>query len=275
MNYSSITTKNNGGGRFAPDGKRNNDNGMSSHVRTNYNPMARSSSGLSRMSIPFSVGALSRTSVSAGLGNKFQRPMLKNNSSFSTKDGEEKSPQTSTLGQKRRFDGMSNLMARAGKGLGHMKNYSGIKRGDSTSKENKSVKNTSHTNNAVRVDGGGAAAAETSAASMELEVDKGSVETEQELGGEQRNNLNREGDTRHSNMAGVSSVAVVAVSQEVNKRLTYSSSADGKRTSPRLGCDEDSPSEEVSLWCGVGISLCSYYVFSVSCFIFSVSYLVS
>jgi len=274
MNYShSSISKNIVGGRFAPDGKRNNVNGTSSHVSTNYNPMARANSGLSRMLAP----ALSRASVSAGLGKKFQRPiMLKNNSSYSTKDGEEKSPETSTLGQKRRFDGMSNLMARAGKGLGHRKNYSGIKRGNSTS--NKSVKeNTSYTNNNVRVDGGGAA--ETSAASMELEVDKGSVEMEQELGGdmggEQRNNLNREGDTRHSNMAGVSSVAVVAVSQEVNKQLTHSSSANGKRTSPRSRCDEDSPPEEVSLWCSVGISLCSYYVFSVSCFIFSVSYLVS
>ena len=264
---SSLTTKNNGGGRFAPDGRRNNDDGTSSRISTKYNPLAHASSGLSRVPIPFtfSVGALSRASVSAGLGKKFQLPMFNNNSSYSTKDGEEKSLKTSTLGQKRRFDGMSNLMARAGKGLGHRKKYSGIKRGDSTSKENKSVKkNTSHTNNDVRVDGGGGgAAAETSAASMELEVGKGSVETvpadvyssvsetRDDLGGEQRNNLNREGDTRHSNEAGVSSVAVAAVSQEVSKQLTYSSSADGKRTSPRSSCDEDSPSEEVSLWCGV------------------------
>ena len=166
---SSLTTKNNGEGRFAPDGKRNNADGSSSHVSTKYNPKARASSGLSCMSIP-SVGALSRASVSAGLEKKFQLPMLKNNSSYSTKDGEEKTLKTSTLGQKRRFDGMSKLMARAGKGVRHRKNYSGVKRGDSTSKENKGVKeNTSHTNNDVRVDDGGAAA-ETSAASMELEV---------------------------------------------------------------------------------------------------------
>ena len=246
---SSLTTKNNGGWRFAPDGRRNNDDGTSSRVSTKYNPMARASSGLSRM--PFS-GALSRASVSAGLGKKFQLPMFNNNSSYSTKDGEEKSLKTSTLGQKRRFDGMSNLMARAGKGVRHKKKeQSGIKRGDSTSKENQGVEeSTSHTNNDVRVDCGGAT--ETSAASMELEVgskgsvEKGYVEMEQETGDLQRSSLNREGDSRYSNGA-----ELAAVSQEVIEQLTYSSPADGKRTSPQQQRDdndgEDSPPKEVSL----------------------------
>ena len=115
MNYSSIT-KNNAGERFAPDGKRVNNNGTSSCISTKFNSMARAGSGLSSMPIP-SASVLARASVSAGLGKKFQRPMLKNssNSSYITKDGEKKSLKTSTFGQKRRFDGMSKLMARAGK----------------------------------------------------------------------------------------------------------------------------------------------------------------
>ena len=51
---------------------------------------------------------------SIGLSRKFQRPMTKRRSYDKNADMALKS---STLGQKRRFDGMAKLMARAGKGL--------------------------------------------------------------------------------------------------------------------------------------------------------------
>jgi len=276
-----IPTKNNEGARFAPNGRRNNDDGISLCVSTKFNPMARASSGLSSMPIP-GPSAFARASVSAGLGKKFQRPMLKNrvissynnNNNNNNKDGEQKSSKTSTLGQKRRFDGMSKLMACARKGVGHKKKE---QRGDSTSKENQGVeKNTSHTNNDVRVDG---AATVSAASSMELEVgskgsvEKGSVEMEQETG---RSSLNREGDSRHSNGA-----ELAAVSQEVViEQLTHSSPADGKRTSPQQQRDdndgEDSPPKEVSLTYGRISFVFTLYAFSVSCLIFFIiSYLVS
>lgn len=53
-------------------------------------------------------------SCSAGLQRKFQRPMTKRRS---YDKNAELALKTSTLGQKRRFDGMAKLLARAGKGL--------------------------------------------------------------------------------------------------------------------------------------------------------------
>ena len=54
--------------------------------------------------------------TSLGLQRKFQRPMTKRRS-YDT--NAELALKTSTLGQKRRFDGMAKLLARAGKGLSY------------------------------------------------------------------------------------------------------------------------------------------------------------
>ena len=51
---------------------------------------------------------------STGLSRKFQRPMIKRRS---YDKNAELALKSSTLGQKRRYDGMAKLMARAGKGL--------------------------------------------------------------------------------------------------------------------------------------------------------------
>ncbi len=53
---------------------------------------------------------------SLGLQRKFQRPMTKRRS---YDKNAELALKSSTLGQKRRFDGMAKLLARAGKGLSY------------------------------------------------------------------------------------------------------------------------------------------------------------
>ncbi|KAL3776954.1 hypothetical protein ACHAW5_009286 [Stephanodiscus triporus] len=62
------------------------------------------------------MAGLSVSGPSAGLLRKFQRPMTKRRS---YDKGADLALKTSTLGQKRRFDGMARLFARAGKGLSY------------------------------------------------------------------------------------------------------------------------------------------------------------
>jgi hypothetical protein len=62
------------------------------------------------------MAGLSVSGPSAGLLRKFQRPMTKRRS---YDKGADLALKASTLGQKRRFDGMAKLFARAGKGLSY------------------------------------------------------------------------------------------------------------------------------------------------------------
>ena len=64
--------------------------------------------------------------TSLGLQRKFQRPMTKRRS-YDT--NAELALKTSTLGQKRRFDGMAKLLARAGKGLSYTLPNGGVGKG--------------------------------------------------------------------------------------------------------------------------------------------------
>jgi hypothetical protein len=100
---------------FAPDGKRLQ---CSAVVRTACQPTScHSSDKLFRAGVKLVVQrapVISGLSIPAGLQKKFQRPMIKRRAYNRNAD---EALKNSSLGQRRRMDGMSRLMARAGRGL--------------------------------------------------------------------------------------------------------------------------------------------------------------
>ena len=100
---------------FGPDGKRLQGTAV---VRTASQPTScHSSDKLFRPGVKLVVQrapVISGLSIPAGLQKKFQRPMMKRRAYNRNTD---EALKNSSLGQRRRMDGMSRLMARAGRGL--------------------------------------------------------------------------------------------------------------------------------------------------------------
>ena len=106
-------------GSFGADGKRLK--GSSAPVVTRCEPTAcHSSNKLFEPGVKLIVQrapALCGLSVPAGLQKKFQRPMTKRRAYNKSAD---EALKRSSLGQRRRMDGMSRLLARKGRGLSYM-----------------------------------------------------------------------------------------------------------------------------------------------------------